>query len=123
MAIELTELQKRTLDVVRFHDKASPITGKNVANAIGLKHRDTGKEGADLRSIVNALRHKGFPICASGRGYYYPRNREEIGEYTESLSGRIEKMQEALEGMKTALPLWDTMPEIREVPDQGILEI
>lgn len=97
---KLTQLQRDTLDVIIRHPKSNPITGKNVANRIGLKERDTGKEGADMRSIINALRKKGYPICAGGRGYYYADHWSEVIEYAQSLKGRIEKMEESVAGLR-----------------------
>lgn len=95
----LTAWQERALAVISKRRKSSPIIGKKIALEIGLKERDSGKEGADMRSIVHALRVKGYPICADSRGYYYASSRRELEEYTESLRGRIRKEQEAVTGL------------------------
>lgn len=121
--IDLTDTQRATLEIISVQRKGSEITGTKIARAIGLKERDSGKDGADMRSVINALRRKGYPICANGKGYYYPASREEIAEYIESLAGRIESEQEALDGMKTALPIWESTPEMRDPPKQSIIEI
>lgn len=118
---DLTEPQKAALTLIAAHSKGNEITGKNIANAIGLRQRESGKEGSDLRAIVNALRRKGYPICANGTGYYYPRSRKEIEEYVDSLQGRILKMTEAHDGMRSGLAGWDTRPEVRELPTQQTL--
>lgn len=114
--IDLTQLQENTLRTIGTHRKGNEITGKEIANMIGLRPRDTGKEGADMRSIINALRRKGYPICANGNGYFWPADRGEIMEYIESLEGRIRKEQEALAGTRQGLAAWDTTPELRTPP-------
>lgn len=101
----LTELQRAALDTITDHGAANPITGKSIAGIIGLKERKSGKEGADLRSIVHALRVKGYPICATGAGYWWPKTREEADAYIASFQGRIDDQQIALDGMRTGLGL------------------
>lgn len=98
MAI-LTDLQQKTLDVVRYRRRSNQVTGVEIANAIGLKKRSTGKEGADMRSIIHALRLKGFPICASGRGYYWAENKLELHTFIQSLQGRADELQAAIDGL------------------------
>lgn len=98
----LTALQNKVWDIVKRHGRASPITGKQIAETVDLKERDSGKEGADLRSIVHALRVKNYPVCASGDGYYVAQTSEELSKYIFSFEGRIAKEQAALEGLKQA---------------------
>ena len=97
---DLTEMQRKVLDVVYQHSESNPITGAVIANRIGMKPRDTGKEGADLRAVINALRQKGYPIAASGAGYFFVRNSYELSEYIKSLKGRAEKIMQAAEGLQ-----------------------
>lgn len=102
----LTDLQSLTLEEVKKHTKSAPVTGTVVANRIGLKERETGKDGADMRSIINALRVKGYPVCAYGAGYYWPASREELREYIDSFEGRINDQQKAVDGMKEGYALF-----------------
>ena len=95
-----TDLQERVAGVIEKHTKNSPITGAQIANEVGLKPRNTGKEGADMRAIINALRVKGYPICADGNGYWWPETKAELEEYIASLEGRIADQQKALSGLK-----------------------
>lgn len=98
--MELTEYQRRALEILRARTSKNPITGKEVANQIGLKPRTTGKEGADMRSVINALRVKGYPICATGSGYWWPKDRIELDGYIASFQGRIDDQQRACDGLK-----------------------
>ena len=100
MSQELTYLQEKTLSCIKNHHKNNPITGVNLALEINLEPRDNGKEGADMRSIINALRTKGHSVCAGGRGYYWPRNYEELNKYIDEFQRRIDEQQKALKGMK-----------------------
>jgi hypothetical protein len=114
---ELTDLQQGALSAIIERRVENPITGKEIANGIGLKPRSSGKEGADMRSIINALRVKGYPICASGSGYWWPGSREEFQKYLESLEERIESMQRAYEGMKDGYDKIDAGESIHSVSD------
>ena len=100
MPEELTELQSKALGVVRRHGDASPVTGAEIANAIGLPPRANGKAGADMRAVINALRVKGWPICASGDGYWWPANSAELAAYIARFEGRIRDQQRALDGLR-----------------------
>lgn len=101
----LTDLQRGALDLITMHPHSRPITGTEVANRIGLKPRSTGKEGADMRSVIHALRMKGYPICASGRGYWYPASGDELKAYIESLEARANDQLEAAAGLKLGYEL------------------
>lgn len=96
---DLTFYQEEALKIIALHTKDNPITGLQVAGRIHLKDRDSGKEGADMRSVVNALRSKGFPVCASGLGYYYARSKAELDEFADSFKGRIDKQMQAYSGL------------------------
>ncbi len=96
----LTQLQQDALRIVRGRTKLRPVTGKEIAATIGLKPRRSGKEGADMRSIIHALRRRGFPICATGAGYWWPRTKEELDVYLESFAARIAQQTEALASMQ-----------------------
>src|SRR3990167_8169148 len=101
---DLTYIQKKVLEIVSQHPRYSPITGKQVADKIGLKDRDSGKEGADMRSVIHALRVKGYPICANGKGYWYARTAEELSKYIFGFQGRVNKEQAAVDGLKNSFP-------------------
>lgn len=98
--IPLSSEEEAALAVVIDRRKDGPITGKEVAAAIEMKVRTSGKEGADFRAIINSLRVKGYPICASGLGYYWPATAEELDEYVRSFAGRINSQNEALHGLR-----------------------
>lgn len=105
MTNDLTELQEDVLRVVMDRTSAGPVTGRSIASIVGMKKRRSGKEGADLRAVVNALRRKGYPICATGEGYWWPRDDAELSGYIVSLQGRINEQQEACDGMKKGFAL------------------
>lgn len=98
--MDLTDLQLLTLEAIHPHLKGDEITGREVAKKIGLKPRATGKEGADMRSIVNALRVKGYPICANGKGYFWAATQGDLETFITSFQGRINDQQKACSGMR-----------------------
>ena len=100
MSNELTYLQEKTM-MVLMSPLGALSTGASIARRIGLKER-SGKTGADMRSIIHALRVKGYPICAKGEGYYLAQSSDELSKYICEFQGRIDKQQEALEGLKKA---------------------
>ena len=101
----LTDLQRSVLDIITMHPKERPITGTDIANRLEMKTRANGYEGKDLRDVVHALRCKGYPICAHGRGYWYPKDGDELKAFIGSLEGRAEKVQDAIDGLKAGYSL------------------
>lgn len=108
----LTTTEQLLLLEVSRHSHGNEITGAKIANAIGLKPRSTGKQGADLRSIINAVRRKGYPVCANGKGYFWPTNQDEIMDYQESLQKRLDKIQEAYDGIELARQVSNNQPPL-----------
>lgn len=49
----------------------------------------------------NVLRVKGYPICASGEGYYWPSSAEELKQYIFRFHARIDDVTKAITGMET----------------------
>lgn len=98
----LTELQLTVLEIVSRHRSDNPVTNLEISRIVDLRPRDTGKEGADMRSVINALRCKGYPICGSDRGYFWASNDHELSKYIGQLEGRIAKIQGAADGLKMA---------------------
>jgi hypothetical protein len=98
----LTSLQHQALKIL-VHDtsESQPITGTNLAKRLNLKQQ-TGAEGANLRSIIHTIRVKGFPICATGRGYFYARTNEQLSKFITRLQNRLMSQEEALSGLKEA---------------------
>lgn len=99
MTNNLTYYQEQSLKAILRHSKHNPITGLAITKKIHIKERDSGKEGADIRAIINALRSKGYPICATGQGYYYARTGPELSEFISSFQARIDKQRKALDGL------------------------
>lgn len=100
--MKLTILQQQTLLTIYAHGRENPITGRQIIAAVKLRERASGKEGADMRSIINALRTKGFPIGASGDGYWYARTPEDLSTFISEFQGRIDKQQQACDGLNNA---------------------
>lgn len=110
--MNLTTLEQLVLVTIGQHHRGNEITGTKVANSVGLKPRDSGKEGADLRGIVNALRRKGYPVCANGKGYYWPKDTTEVMDYQETLKARLDKIKEAYDGIEMALQVSKQQPPL-----------
>ena len=96
----LTILQQKAVDEIRQHSRLDTISGIKLARVMGLKERPGGKYGADLRAVISALRIKGYPVCANGVGYYWPKDDFELSKYVVDFQQRIDKQQAALDGMK-----------------------
>lgn len=98
----LTNLQHQTLKIlIQDSSEVYPITGTNIGKRLGLKQKD-GAEGASLRQIIHTLRVKGFPVCATGRGYFYARTTEQLSKFITQLQARLISQEDALTGLKGA---------------------
>jgi biotin operon repressor len=101
----LTETQHKVLTMIKGRPKNHPITGHELMTFLDIRDKD-GKEGANLRAVVNALRDKGYPVCAGGRRYYYPQTPDELQEYVDSFQNRIDQQQQACDNLKEKLINW-----------------
>jgi len=55
-----------------------------------------------LRQMINFARHEGCLICANGKGYFYPNNREEFELYQKSLLQRIGSQVQMLNALQAS---------------------
>lgn len=53
----------------------------------------------ELRKVINEARREGIPICSCDKGYFYSELPSDILKTVNSLTGRIAKMQEAINGL------------------------
>lgn len=98
----LTTLQELTLNEIHGRRKGREITGAQLTKITRLVPRSEFA-GADMRQVVHALRVKGYPICANGKGYYWPEDKAELDGYLESFKTRIEDQKKAYYGMQANL--------------------
>ena len=109
----LTDLQMRALEVIENHTREDAVTGAELAVLIELEPRSPDKPGADMRQVIHALRVKGFPICASGKGYWWPKDQAELQTYIDSLQARINEQEDALEGLQKGFEQLGGSPILR----------
>lgn len=117
----LTETQSQVLTMISGRSKEHPITSHELITFLEIKDKD-GKVGANLRSVINTLRDKAFPICAGSNGYYYPQSPEELQEYVESFQRRIDSQQEACDTLKQKIITWKET-QIKPKPIQDSLNL
>ena len=72
--------------------KDYPICSSELAEAFGVP-----------RTMINAARSNGSPICSGQKGYYVATDKEEIKNTIDSLRGRITKMEKAIAGLEACL--------------------
>ena len=59
--------------------------------------------GAEIRRAVNALRCACQPICSDTSGYYFGETAEEIMATVSQLSGRVQKIAMARDGLLNSI--------------------
>lgn len=101
----LTQLQEDVLSLIRERKHDNPIAGHQIIKLAGVIDKDK-KTGANLRSVINSLRDKGYAICANGRGYYYPSSPQELEEYINNFQNRIDQQQQACNTLRERLNYW-----------------
>lgn len=100
----LTKLQRAVYQAIKDHAKYNPISSHDISEIVRIETRD-GKAGANLRSVINILRDKGFAICANQSGYYYANSAEELRDYVSEFQARIDQQQEACDALKNKYEL------------------
>ena len=56
-----------------------------------------------IRLLVTELRKEGYPVCSSNSGYWYSEDPEDINKTVSRMEAQIEKMAQAVAGLKTGL--------------------
>lgn len=59
--------------------------------------------GSEIRRIVNEARCSGYPVCSDNNGYYYAGNKKELNATIAQLSGRVDNISNARDGLTLAL--------------------
>lgn len=95
---KFTDIQQRTLDIIKARGKGNPITGAELTYLVDIEDQPRAK-GANMRSVIHALRVKGQPICANNLGYWWPASQEELSAYISEFQARVTKQQEAVDSL------------------------
>jgi hypothetical protein len=98
--IILSEQEKNFAEHLKIYHlgKENSVTSRN------LKHI---AKGVEIREMSNRLRQAGVPICSGRYGYYFASDSRELKETLNFLSGHIQQVQRAHDG------LLDTFYEMR----------
>lgn len=102
----LTKNQEDALEVLKSSSKGKEITGLKIGIDIGIKRDRFGNIGANVRLIVNALRDKGFLICANSSGYFMPKTPQELSDYIEEFQSRIDEQQKSCDVLRERYTNW-----------------
>lgn len=92
------EIHDRLLNYLRNNHTGAgkAILSKSLALRLQISNRR-------IRDIVNTLRCEGHPICSDEGGYYYASNRQEVMSSIRQLNSRIDRIEEAKEGLTQSL--------------------
>lgn len=107
MKLKLTDIQQATLDIIKTRGKHNPITGANLTDQVGVKD-DVKTPGANMRSVIHALRMKGLPICANSQGYWWPTTSQELSAYIVEFQARINEQQKACDALRKGFGVFET---------------
>jgi biotin operon repressor len=77
---------------------------RNAVKSAELESR-FGVRGKAIRDAVNSLRRAGYAVCSDETGYYYAATAAELKATINQLSGRIEGIAAAREGLVKAYRL------------------
>lgn len=65
---------------------------KTIEKRVGEENAITGRElgipGSELRYYINKLRKAGHPICSSGNGYWWAKDKQDVDKVVGSLKAR-----------------------------------
>lgn len=98
----MDHIQRGVLQQIQARTHENPVTGKELIRTLSITE-DPKTFGASLRELINELRVMGYPICATGTGYYWPRTMEEFEDYVGRFYHRIEKQREAYASLQNVM--------------------
>jgi DNA-binding IscR family transcriptional regulator len=94
------------------HGKENATTTAALLQALGIK------EKRELTCIIEAERNQGIIICSTtgGKGgYYLPKNKQEIAEWSNSMSRRACNTFNAIKGARQALKQYDGQESLEDM--------
>jgi len=100
-----TDLYNLTNEEEFFVDFLGFYRGKE--NAVPARRIFGFGPSRNIRRIVNDLRSKGFPVASCSRGYYLPKNEQEIEEIISFLKSYVTAIQKAISGIELSKDLFE----------------
>jgi hypothetical protein len=87
MSLEEQRLNAIRKIILEHKGKTNAIRASRISKALEIPENDTF---ATTRSLITKLLlEEGMPIAASGKGYFYIENQQELADYMEYLQERI----------------------------------
>ena len=117
----MTELQIEVLTIIKERSADNPITGAEIIARCRGYHEDNKKMGANMRQIINALRKKDYPICSSGKGYFYPKTPYEVDKTIGSIEGRIASMKQVVAGLNNGRHNIEVQSRVADMKNRGLI--
>lgn len=89
---------RRITEYIQSHEFTSerPVTAPELGRVFGV-------HPSFIRGCVNLSRCLGMPVCSNAKGYWYSEDRSEIQATIDHLQERVEKQQNAINGLKAAI--------------------
>ena len=115
MAVD-EDVKERVRDIILDHrGSENPISSREINDEIGV---DSIGSFPSTRAIIRELvLENQIPIASSNQGYYVIETEDELAEYIENLSTRIDSIAERRFAIQRAAKEWDESIESSEDED------
>lgn len=79
-----------------------PIPASKIVGWMKIRNVQTNVSVRAIQEAVHELRKMGYPICANGRGYYWPADAEELNDFVKKMKKRTKAICIATAGLQKA---------------------
>jgi len=94
------EIAKKVAASLKLNHMGQNLAISNSQMVSALKHVGIQVSDSVIRKIINFIRHKGYPVCSSSRGYWWAANKKELKECIDALEDRVQAQLATLNNLK-----------------------
>lgn len=110
------DVKDRVESILRDHRGSdNPISSREINDEIGVD--DIGSFPSTRAIVRELVLEEKIPIASSNQGYYIIETEDELAEYIENLSARIDSIAERRFAIQRAAQEWDEPIESSEDED------
>lgn len=95
-----TEIHEYVLASAERGTSEKPIPASKIVKWMKMRNLNTRASVRAIQDAVHELRKEGYPICANGRGYYWPADADELNDFVKKMQKRARAIHVATAGLK-----------------------
>lgn len=93
-------MKDKILEILQSADRSNPVYSQSIADTLDIQEEHA--TCVKTRMLIKELIEDGYPIGATGNGYFWIHTLGELFEYTDSLKRRIAGIEKRIANVQLA---------------------